>query len=121
MKTRSRKSAITAIASKPYWRMDDAEVLVQALGDSGLPFSRFCQQYKISSKRLRRWQQRLEAQQMAFHPVEVLFDGGEGPSVEAGDGGVELVLHGGRRIAIHRGFDASLLEEVVRVVESWKC
>jgi hypothetical protein len=34
---------------------------------------------------------------------------------------VELVLRGGRRLAVERGFDAALLEELVRIAESWPC
>jgi hypothetical protein len=32
---------------------------------------------------------------------------------------VELLLAGDRRIVVRRGFDAALLEELVRVVEGW--
>jgi hypothetical protein len=35
--------------------------------------------------------------------------------------GIEIVVSGGRRVAVRSGFDAALLVEVVRVLESIPC
>jgi hypothetical protein len=34
---------------------------------------------------------------------------------------IEIVVSGGRRVAVHPGFDAALLVEVVRVLEAMAC
>lgn len=81
----------------------------------------FASREGIVRTRLQRWKTRLEGEAPAFHPVQVVFDAQASASQVASPGRVELVLGNGRRVAVAAGFDASVLEELVRVVESWSC
>jgi hypothetical protein len=65
-----------------------------------------------------RWRRRLaQGGVLQFHRVKVIPE----PRNEAAGGDLELVLSNGRRVTIRQGFDAELLEELVRAVESWPC
>jgi hypothetical protein len=104
-----------------YWREADALAVLSSWRESGLSLHAFAQRHGLSVSRLDRWKSRLRAggQPVQFHRVEVVQ-----PAVlpQAGAGGrVDVVLRGGRRVRVRRGFDASLLEAVARAVESWPC
>jgi len=102
-----------------YWREADAEAVLSSWRESGLSLRAFAQRQGLSLSRLDRWKARLRANGRAvqFHRVEVVQ---ATPLPQAG-GGVDVVLRGGRRVRVRRGFDASLLEAVARAVESWSC
>lgn len=88
--------------------------------ESGDSLSRFASRHGLVAWRLMRWRRLLGKQAtIQFHPVKLVRP----PSRERATvtGGVELVLRDGRRVVIRRDFDAALLEDVVRAVESWSC
>ncbi len=116
------QGAFRAVARNPYWREGDARVVLEEWSSSGLEVAEFARRHGLRAGRLRRWSERLGARRgLKFHPVELRLDGvSAGPPV-SGEGGVAVVLRGGRRVAVGRDFDEELLARVVRVVESWPC
>jgi transposase len=114
-------STLAAILESPYWHQADASLVLAAWSKSGLSLSAFARRHGIKPKRLWRWHERLPGSTTpAFHRVRVVFDG-KPEGKPDGEGAIELVLRDGRRVAVRPGFDASVLEELVRVVESWPC
>lgn len=116
----SRKPRTAVLSSRTYWREADARAVLEAWKRSGLSLARFARARAIPLSKLHRWKRRLGqgAVALAFHPVEVrpAAPGGAGAS-----GAIELVVRGGRRVAVGPGFDAEVLREVVEAVESWPC
>jgi len=104
-----------------YWREADALAVLSLWRDSGLSLRAFAQRHGLSLSRLDRWKARLRAggQSVQFHRVE-LVEPAAVLQTSAG-GCIDVVLRGGRRVRVRRGFDASLLEAVARAVESWPC
>lgn len=102
-----------------YWRAAEAESVLASWRASGLSLRAFALRNGLSLSRLDRWKARLRAGAGAvqFHRVEVV----QPVALPQSGIGVEVVLRGGRRIRVRRGFDASLLETVARAVESWTC
>lgn len=115
-------SRLAAVLESPYWRQADASLVLAAWSKSGLSLSAFAGRHGIEAKRLWRWHERLreKATATAFHRVRLVFDRKPEENL-GGDGGVELVLRDGRRVVVRPGFDASVLKELVGVVESWSC
>lgn len=92
--------------------------------ESGLSLAAFARRFAIGTERLRRWRRRLGdgAEQMpTFHPVRLLVAAEQSGNGGSEDSGVALVLRGGRRVSVRSGFDAAVLAELVRVVETWSC
>lgn len=121
MKTSSNSTSVVLAqaASRRRWRVEDAERVLSAWRDSGVSVSSFARRHGIHVARLLRWRQHLaQGDRLKFHPVQ-LVSGSDREGVEGGI--VTLVLRNGRRVEVGRGFDAGLLEEVVRAVESWSC
>ena len=116
---RKTNLALKAALGSPYWRDAQAEAVLSAWSASGGSLFRFARQHGVSVSRLYRWHRRLGGDSaVQFHPVELVRP----PVGDLGvGGGVELVLRDGRRVALRRGFDPVLLEEVVRTAESWSC
>lgn len=130
--SRDRSRAVSESLKSRYWRPADAELVLQALDESRLTVTGFCRKHSLSPARVLRWRERLGKARsgssspprepsprladssVRFHPVRVV---GSAPSPEHTE--VELLLAGDRRIVVRRGFDAALLEELVRVVEGW--
>ena len=85
-----------------------------------------CRQFGFSVGRLGRWRRRLRTLELpALYPVELAVEhagpAGLVPSASGAGGEVEVVLRGGRRVAVRPGFDAEHLAQVAAVVESWGC
>jgi hypothetical protein len=117
---RDRGRATTALSSS-YWREPDARRVLALWRKSGLSLKAFASREGIGRSRLQRWKTRLESETPTFHPVQVVFDAHAAARQVGSPGRVELVLGNGRRVAVTAGFDAAVLEELVRVVESWPC
>ena len=86
---------------------------------SGLSRSEFCRERGLGLSTLDRYRTRRKRQaptgSNALLAVEV---SGRAPAPIAGTGSVlAVVLRGGRRIEVGRGFDASALAQLVRVLE----
>lgn len=115
---KSHQSQLKAVLASTYWRAKDAEVVLEAWRKSGLPLSRFAEEHGVSRSRLMRWRSRLKKKEppIHFHPVRVIAQ-----SDTEQEDTLELIVRGGRRVSVRRGFDAALLEELVRLVESWPC
>ncbi len=115
------RSLATLIANR-YWRAADAERVLEAWRRSGQTAAAFAREREVSAARLLRWRARLELPAApAFHPVRVVSRQRSNPIVVARPEPLELELRGGRRIRVPAGFDAGLLEELVRTVEGWGC
>ena len=131
MKTGSVRGAeLRAALQGDYWRADSAELIVTAWEQSGEILTAFARRHGVRPNRLARWRDRLRKTRgparLRFHPVKVRETPVDGvarsaPVVAEGGSGLELVLRGGRRILIGRGFDAALLVDLVRVLESGPC
>ena len=116
------QAALAAAARNPYWREHDARLVLEKWSSSGLGLEEFARRYELKPRRLRRWSERLgPGRRVRFHPVELRFDRFPPGDAVSGEGGIAVVLHGGRRVAVGRDFDEELLARVVRVVESWPC
>jgi len=95
----------------------EVEQLVVEYGTSGMSRVEFCQEHGLALSTLARYQRRREQGR----------DEGAGPSrwlaVElsgahaTGASGLAVVLTGGRRIEIGRGFDAQTLQQLVSLLE----
>jgi hypothetical protein len=131
MKTGSVRGAeLRAALQGDYWRADSAELIVAAWEQSGESLTAFARRHGVRPNRLARWRDRLrktpEPARLRFHPVKVRETPVDGiarsvPAVAEGGSGLKLVLRGGRRIVIGRGFDAAVLVELMRVLESGPC
>ena len=115
------RSLATLIANR-YWRAADAEQALEAWQRSGQTAAAFARDHGLSAARLLRWRARLELPTApVFHPVRLVSRQQSNPIAPARPEPLELELRGGRRIRVPAGFDAELLEELVRTVEGWGC
>ena len=131
MKTGSVGGAeLRAALQCDYWRAESAGLIVAAWEQSGETLAAFARRHGVRPNRLARWRDQLRKTRgparLRFHPVKVRETPVDGiarsvPAVAEGGGGLELVLRGGRRILVARGFDAAVLVELVRVLESGPC
>ena len=98
----------------------EAEQIAAEYEASGLSRTKFCQTRGLALTTLDRYQKRRQQQGQAIaksHWLTVkLSDPKPGPVDSAGCG-LALVLAGERRIEVGRGFDASTLEQLLRVLE----
>jgi transposase-like protein len=81
---------------------------------SGLSVSAFSRRYGVAENRLYAWRRILaqrDAEQAAFVPVRLLADNG------SQDDTLEVVLAGGRRLRVPKGFDAATLRQLLAVLE----
>jgi transposase-like protein len=118
MTRRTNEPTLALILKRRRWSVRDAEVVLSAWRESGETVTRFARHHGLVAERLLRWRRQSPGTVIQFHRVKVAAPRDE---VAAEPRGIELVLRGGRRVAIDRGFDAALLEAVVRTVESWPC
>jgi len=115
------RSLATLMANR-YWRAADAKRVLEAWRRSGQSVAAFTREHGLSAARLLRWRARLELPEApVFHPVRVVSRQRSNPIAPARPEPLELELRGGRRIRVWAGFDAALLEELVRTVEGWGC
>jgi transposase-like protein len=96
--------------------------LVSEFNASGLPASEFCRRHGLAPSTLRRNLKRACADRAAAQPgvrfVAVKVNGTAPASKKAPlPAGLEVVLAGGRRIAVASGFDAVTLGQLVRALE----
>ena len=96
--------------------------LVNEFQTSGLPPGEFCRRHGLAPSTLRR---NLRKQGVAQNKaaagvrfVAVKLNGAPGPATPAtAPAGLEVVLTGGRRIAVGPGFDVTTLGRLVRALE----
>jgi transposase len=83
---------------------------------SELSIATFCQREGLTTWSFYWWRRRLESQQepVTFLPVQM-------SEPISGSAGIEIMLDGGRRIAVQPGFDAHTLRQVLSVLEEPAC
>ena len=102
---------------------EEVRQLVSAFQTSGLRAWEFCQRHGLAPSTLRRNLQRAGAgssapAQPAVHFVALKVNGVAPPAKKASAAaGLEVVLAGGRRIAVGPGFDVATLGQLVRALE----
>jgi hypothetical protein len=97
----------------------EVDQLVTEYETSGLSRDEFCRERGLGLSTLDRYRTRRKRQgpagSSALLAVEVF---GQAPAAIAGTGsGLAVVLRGGRRIEVGRGFDTGALAQLVRVLE----
>jgi hypothetical protein len=116
---------MAALSKSKYWRQADAEAALDALAASDQSLTAFARQWGLNDGRLRRWQHRLGRSEPPvsttalvppFRRVEIFVDDAARP-----DSGVELVLAGGHRVVLQRGFDPQVLEDLLRALGAATC
>jgi len=99
----------------------ELEQIVREFGSSGLNRSEFCRQQGLTWGVLNRYLRRLQAGGSSGASRErliaVQLAGDELVPEHAEGCGLAVVLAGGRRIAVSRGFDAVTLQRLVQVLE----
>jgi len=122
-KTERVDAGLKAAFRSPYWTESEAREVLEAWKRSGVSLSCFAREQALNRSRLQQWKRRLELEAgRTLHPVRVVVSKGlQGVVDGEREGSLELVLRSGRRVSVGAGFDASTLEELVRVVESWAC
>ena len=97
----------------------EVEQVVAEYESSGLSRIEFCRERGLALSTLGRYRRRRERQapagSNALLAVEV--SGGAPAPVAATGSALAVVLRGGRRIEVERGFDTGALEQLVRVLE----
>jgi len=100
---------------------EEVRQLVSAFQTSGLRAREFCQRHGLAPSTLRRNLQRAGALPAPAPPgvrfVAVNVNGMVPPAPPAAPAGLEVVLAGGRRIAVGPGFDVATLGRLVRALE----
>ena len=79
----------------------------------------FCERRGVSEQSFYGWRRELwkrDAETPTFVPVRVIAD-----EATAEAGGLEVVLAGGRRVRVGRGFDAATLRRLLAVLEEQPC
>ena len=98
----------------------EVEKLVAEFEASGLRRDAFCQQRGLSVAALDKYRRRVHQvprrSAASMVPVEVISIAPEQASGDAG-GVLVVELRNGRRIEVHRGFDAATLERLLTVVD----
>jgi hypothetical protein len=96
----------------------DAEQLVADYETSGLSRIEFCQQHRLSLATLDRYRKRRQAQGGAVGNRWLAVElSGAAAAGSATASGLAVMLPGGRRIEVLRGFDAPTLERLLSVLE----
>jgi transposase-like protein len=96
----------------------EVEQLVAEYESSGLSRSEFCRERGLSLSTLSRYQKRRARQASAGrHALLAVEVSAREPGPTGTGSALAVVLRGGRRIEVGRGFDTSALEQLVRVLE----
>jgi hypothetical protein len=115
----ARRADVRRVAERPYWREDEARVLVEAWRGSGEMLEPFAQRLGVERRRLARWVSRLERGAdegaVCFHPVRLLEQQAE-PERSGSGARIEIELAHGRRVSVPRGFEAEDLRRVLAVL-----
>jgi hypothetical protein len=103
---------------------EEVRQLVSAFPASGLRARAFCQQHGLALSTLRRHLRKQGGAQTkagaGVRFVAVALNGAPAPAPkQAAAVGLEVVLAGGRRIAVGPGFDAATLGRLVRTLEGF--
>ena len=115
----SKRDRIAEIASRPYWREAEAQIVVDAWHDSGETGVQFAHRYGLTRGRLTRWAGRLERRAAApirFHPVRIADD--DAAKFQRG-APIEVVLDADghvHRVQVPPGFVADDLRRVLVVL-----
>ncbi len=113
-------STFASILKRARWGAGDAAVVLSAWRRSGDSLTGFARRHGLQVWRLRYWvQQPSQDTAIQLRPVKIVAGTTSSPAADSSQ--LELVLRGGHRVVVHRGFDAGLLEELVQAVESWSC
>jgi hypothetical protein len=121
MTPQKKSSEQSAVLQKPYWRSSDAQEILDLWRRSGMSMAAFARSRGLELSRLARWRKRLSAGESpspGFHRVRVVESLA---APEPAGQGVEVLVVGGRRVAVRPGFDGDLLAEVIRILESLSC
>ena len=101
----------------------EVERLVAEFVSSGVRRSEFCRSRGLSFGTLnrhlkkRRWKRKSRAASSAARLVPVELAAGKSPTHHEASCGLAVVLPGGRRIEVHRDFDANTFERLVSALE----
>jgi hypothetical protein len=97
----------------------EVDQLVAEYESSGLSRQEFCRERGVGLSTLDRYRTRRKRQAPAgSHAMLAVEVSGRALAPMAGTGSaLAVVLRGGRRIEVGRGFDAGVLEQLVRVLE----
>lgn len=104
---------VAEVVDLPYWREDQARVIVSAWRRDGGSLARFAERVGVDARRLGRWAARLkrtEARSLDFHPVRLTA------AAEPRSDGIEIDLGDGRRIRVPRGFETEDLRRVLALL-----
>jgi transposase-like protein len=100
---------------------EEVRQLVSAFPTSGLRAREFCRRHGLAQSTLRRNLNRAGAGNAPAQPgvrfVAVKLNGATAGKPAPTPAGLEVVLAGGRRIAVGPGFDAATLGQLVRALE----
>ncbi|MBM4028152.1 MAG: transposase [Planctomycetes bacterium] len=113
---RKQVDQVSAIFHKRRWSAAEAQLVIRASQESGMPLSGFAREHGLQRARLWRWSSRLRkrpGQPALFHPVRILEPrpANHSPAV------IEVVLLDGRRVRLAEGFAAADLARVLAVLE----
>lgn len=108
--------SLAAVISNRYWRVEDAERVLAAVQRSGSSVAAFAREHGVNEARLLRWRQHLrDTSTPRFHPVKVVR------TAAVRESPIELVLVGGERLVLRKGFDPTLLRQIVHSLEGREC
>jgi transposase-like protein len=94
------------------------ERLLREHRNSGLRIAEFCRRRGVSQPSFFAWRRRLRCGS-TFVEVKVAAPAAPEPAAASEAGAaLEVVLGGGRRVLVRRGFDAQLLGELVAALEA---
>jgi transposase-like protein len=112
-----RRSSLAVVMASRYWGDEDGERVLHALRESGTSLAAFARKHGVSRARLMRWRKRLKGAEVPrFHPVKMVSATASSPGAA-----IELVLAGGHRVVLRRGFDGALFREILHVLDGPSC
>lgn len=111
--------SLREVAAAPYWRAEDAAVVVRAWRQSGQTLAGFCRRHGVAPKRVRSWVPRVDEAELgsvSFREVVVVDDASGSPSDLAHV--AELVVAEGWRLRVPVGFDEAELGRLLVLLRS---